>query len=77
MIPETKTPYRTFNESYYSLPANAIKSVKHRMMTEMNWSISTFHYKRRGESPIKPDEVGKIEKLFAEYGIDAWTGKTL
>lgn len=72
-----RTPYRTFSEGYYALPIGKVKDVKYRLMSELGWSISTFHYKRRGETPIKEAEQLFIEELFAEYGIDAWTGKNL
>jgi len=67
-----------FAKGYVMLPAKFQIPVRDNIMKECGWkSIITFHQKRKGNVQISILEIPVIEKHFAEYNIDAWTGKYL
>lgn len=66
-----------FQKAFEVLPYNAAKSVRLELMARLNWSISGFYGKKRGDTPIRENEVTVIEDIFSSFGIDSGTGKKL
>lgn len=66
---------RNFEEGYKMLPAGIQVMVRDYIMVACGWnSVPTFHNKRKGLTRIRPVEAEAIERHFAVYGIDPWTG---
>lgn len=61
-----------FEKAFEALPYSATKSVRLELMGSLSWSISGFYGKKRGDTPIRENEIPVIETVFAGYGIDAW-----
>lgn len=66
----------TFKIGWDMVPHSLMNEVKDKLMIVCGWGTNaTFHNKRRGSTPITIAERNAIESIFAEYGIDAWTGQ--
>jgi len=62
-------------EVYKMLPAGIQIEVRNLIMKHCGWtSVPTFHNKRKGITCIRPVEAEAIERQFAVYGLDPWTG---
>jgi len=72
-----KIGLKPFQKAFEKLPYNQMRSVKMTLMQELCWSISTFQYKKRGDTPIRENEITVIENIFEGYGIQAWTGERI
>lgn len=46
-------------------------------MVRLQWSLSIFYFKKRGDTPIWDYEENVVEEVFRKYGINAWTGEQL
>ncbi|HEX2968824.1 MAG TPA: hypothetical protein VHO46_06930 [Bacteroidales bacterium] len=69
---KVKSELSGFEEAFRSIPKNRILKVRKEIMTRLNWSISLFYYKKRGDTPIWENEVPFLEEIFSEYGINPW-----
>ena len=66
-----------FLAAYEMLPAGIQSKVRERIQKECDWrSDFTFYGKVKGTARIKNPEWKVLEEIFADYGIDAHTGKT-
>ena len=74
---KTDKEYSGFSVAYDNLPFRFRSPVKDQIVRETGWSPANFHYKRRGDSPLREDEIPVIERAFAEAGIDWLTGKPI
>lgn len=72
-----KSERRGFEEAFRSIPKNKILYVRKEIMTRLNWSVSLFYYKKRGDTPIWEFEVPVIEEIFSSFRIDPWTGEMI
>lgn len=72
-----KSGRRGFEEAFNCIPRNKILYVRKEIMTRLNWSVSVFYYKKRGDTPIWENEVPVIEQIFSMFRIDPWTGETI
>ena len=69
---------RNFIKAYGMVPAMYQTQLREAIIEECDWSgLSIFHHKRKGKSKIFHLEIPVIEKHFAKYNIDAWTGEYL
>jgi hypothetical protein len=66
-----------FQKAFESLPYKDMRPVKKTLMDELGWAISTFQYKKRGDTPIRENEIPVIESIFQGVGLDAWTGRKI
>lgn len=67
-----------FTLGYGSLPANKQIVVRDFIIADCGWkSLMTFHNKRKGITRIRPLEADVIERHFAPYDIDPWTGSKI
>lgn len=64
-----------FNKAYGMLPASKQVEFRENLKEKCGWSHMTFHNKKHGETSFSPLEIGAVEEAFAEFNIDAWTGK--
>jgi len=58
-----------FVNSYASLPHSDIYMVRRELMERLEWSMSVFGYKKRGDTPIWEHEADVIQEIFSRYGI--------
>ena len=78
MEKESNTTKVGFLEAYNQLPAGIQGMVRNRIRKECEWEAhTTFYAKVNGTSPIKLPEWRVLREIFAEYGIDVFTGQTL
>jgi hypothetical protein len=66
-----------FREAYISLPHKNMAPVRAAICEACYWTEPVFRTKMSGRSPFRIYEVEKIEELFRQYNIDAWTGEQL
>jgi len=59
------------------IPAGDVKTIKSKIMTELDISEPSYYLKKKGATVIKPLEKKEIERIFSEYNIDPWTGKPI
>lgn len=64
-----RTGMKGFENSYESLPHNQLINVRDELMGKLNWSISIFYYKKRGDTPIWEHEADVLHDIFSRYGI--------
>jgi len=76
---QTESVVKTnFERGYEMLPMKHQIDVRNDIMRECGWTaLMTFHNKRRGLRRIFKLEIPVIEKHFAKYNLDAWTGEYL
>jgi len=76
---QASTPDRVnFEKAYGMLPAMYQTPFRNSLMKTCGWrSIMTFHKKKAGVTSIGPLEADAIEKAFAAYELDAWTGERI
>jgi hypothetical protein len=68
---------KPFQKAFEKLPGNEKRPVKLTLMQELGWAVSTFDYKKRGDTPIRENEIPVIEAIFQGFGINAWTGERI
>ena len=76
MKEQNNTTNGGFSQAYKKVPAGALGLVRGRIMAECEWtSTATFYAKKTGKSNIKAPEWRVLVTIFAEYGINAFTGE--
>lgn len=74
----TENTVHTFEKAFNSQPAWLQKMLRAKIIYRCGWeSRTTFYNKLNGTTPIKPPEKAVIALLFAEHGIDSWSGDEL
>ena len=73
----SKAHYKGFEKAFGALPHDHISGVRKELMGNLGWSISLFYYKKRGDTPIRENEVPIIESVFEGFGLNAWTGEKI
>lgn len=76
-INRVKSNYNGFEDAFSILPSNKVLPVRKELMNCLDWSVSLFYYKKRGDTPIWEHEVPVIEEIFSQFKINAWTGKPI
>jgi hypothetical protein len=69
--------YAGFEAAYANLPYKHLRNVRRELQKRLQWCPSTFHNKKRGDSPLRENEITIIKEIFERFGIDAWTGEKL
>ena len=72
-----KSEHHDFSTAYESLPGNKIMEVRQDLMRRLDWSMSVFYYKKRGDTPIWEHEEQIIEEIFRTYNLNPWTGSPI
>lgn len=77
-INTAKVVKSNFEKGYVMLPVKYQKHVRRELMQECEWSApQTFYSKVKGETSVRKTEIPVIERIFAEYNLNPWTGKYL
>lgn len=72
-----KVNYAGFEEAYDNLPHKHRRNVRRELQKRLQWCPSTFHNKKRGDYPLRENEIPIIKEIYERFGIDAWTGERL
>lgn len=77
-IDTTNAVKNNFRKGYDMLPSKFKTNVRIKIMNGCDWlTQQTFYNKLNGKKIIRSPEKIVIEKIFAEYNLDAWTGEYL
>lgn len=66
-----------FRRAYYSLPHNMIREARKEICRLCYWNESSFSVKLSGSHYFRVYEIEAIEKFFAGYNLNAWTGEPI
>lgn len=66
-----------FKKAFRHMPHDEITKVRDEICALCFWTIGNFRAKVVGMHYFRLDEIEKLEKYFAEKGIDAWTGEPI
>jgi hypothetical protein len=69
-----KRTKKSFLKAWKRLPAEEQRQIKTDFCARFDKAISSFNYKKNGESIIYEDEERFLVKRFNDLGLDAWTG---
>lgn len=72
-----KSEMKGFEDAFNCLPKNQILPIRQELMRDLDWSLSVFYYKKRGDTPIWEHEVPVIESIFLRFNIDVRTEKPI
>jgi len=77
-IDTTKVIKDNFVKAYEMLSIRCQKNIRMKIMYECDWlAPKTFLNKLDGKTIIRRPEIPIIERIFAEYNLDPWTGEYL
>lgn len=69
---------KSFSLAYGNLPGNMQSNVRDEIMDACNWAHAQyFSMKKNMTRALTDKEESEVEKIFAKYGFDAWTGEQL
>ncbi len=82
MAVKQQTHLEGFIRAYDMLPGGIQYDVRDEIIKSCGWScesksLSTFHNKRRGATPISRLEAKELKRVFKKYNIDVETGNYL
>lgn len=69
--------YNGFSEAFDNLPNKFRATIRRELQKRLGWSISSFYYKRAGDSPLRENEVSVLEEVFKRFDLNPWTGERL
>ena len=69
---------KSFIKAWLEIPYDEIRrQIRDELMDTLGWAISTFNYKKNGNTPLRENEIPVIQEIFNRFGLNPWTGERI
>ena len=69
--------YNGFEAASDNVPKKAYENIRREIIKRLGISPASYNYKRKGESPLRENEVPVIQEIFSRFSLNAWNGERI